>query len=102
MGRSSVLLTATVTAAGTAVQLTTESHSVVSLLIYAGRATAVNTGAVCLGDSTVDKATARGVVLTAGSSWDCHIDPNDPWEINTIYVDADTTGDQVQCIYRLL
>ena len=102
MSRQLIQFARAVTAAGTAVALTTASTSVVSLEMEARRVDGDNIGAVYIGDSTVDKASAQGFRLNPGATWSAPINPTDPWVVNQVFVDADNASDGVVGTWRVL
>lgn len=86
--------TATVTTAGTRVQLSTSSVSCKRVIIQANVA---NTGVIVVGGSTVvaTEATRRGLALT-NQSWEIFYASN----LNLIYIDSTANGDKVNYYYE--
>ncbi len=89
--------TVTVTTAGTRVQISANDISAVSIIIQAD---SVNTGAIYVGDSTVD---SNDFVLCPGQSIPLGGDSirgnSQAFFLSDIYVDAENDGNIVRVIY---
>lgn len=81
----------TVAVAGTCVQLSEESLSILSVTV---KALATNGGNIYVGDETVDATS--GFVLAAGESVSMDVD-----DLSDVYIDADVNGEGVSFIYLL-
>ena len=79
---------ATVSSAGTAVQLSSTDYRASGITIKAARA---NTNAIYIGDSTVDDDTGK---LFPDQSITFSFNPSH--DISAIYVDADTNGNKAE------
>lgn len=88
----------TVTATGTAEPLVAALARAVWLYV---RALAGNTNNVYFGDSNVDVATSKQVVLDAGESIiiDLRASGNVALDVNEFYIDVDTNGEGVSFLY---
>jgi hypothetical protein len=88
--------TKAVAASGTGVPLVAASAKCTTLYI---RAKATNAGAVCVGDSGVDKTTSRQVVLAASAAITINAPAGYYMDVAEFYVDADTNDDAVDFLY---
>ena len=79
---------ATVSSAGTAVQLSSTDYRASGITIKAARA---NTDAIYIGDSTVDNSSGK---IFADQSLTFRFNPSH--DISAIYVDADTNGNKAE------
>ena len=85
-----------ITTSGTAEALVAGSTMAISLYV---RAKAANTGAVCLGDSAVDKTTSRQIVLVAGQSVTIDARVGQKIDVNEFYADVDVSAEGVDFLY---
>ena len=84
-----------VAATGTGVAIVAVQTWARALWIVAAKVTGANTGAVYIGDSTVDKTSLQYLSLSPGDYWEMPIPEGTKVDLNTLYVDAATNGDSI-------
>jgi hypothetical protein len=88
--------TKTVTTAGTAVTLTASNNVVKWVTI---QALSSNTGAICIGGSTVLASSKNGTCITAGQAAPMYFMGGFPYDLSNIYIDSAVGGEGVSYTY---